>query len=478
MSFWKRTLLGRDESSSALPNSADSPPTKTPAKNEPPSSPKAPPPAAVGPPPTATAYTHSPVPKEKPKKETIQQDAPPPPAFHIFTPKPSPEESNDDGEGGGIISETGAEMTIGSGEDEKDQSMDENQAGEGTIEEPGTTATGTLGGESETPGHPGSAPIHLDVEEEIKNYPQTYHVDGETVARPIADLQVSDSRNDLETEEPQESTAHDVMLDSHPLTPLCTEQEEETTLILGQEEGTPLSPKFDFLNNDSLSLVQLQESTSKRRHESLARIHQVDCKLASLQAKLAHESMNRARNMPRLDTIATKPLAAVVERLGNKLLIPPDGQIHSRLCALEAARMKHIHVELPDIMTSNLDTPHEYVRQELQASLQLEASKADKRIGTLVRRFESIAGTVARRHQEEAASRRAALVQVESLAQDAADLDERRALEFLESLRKLRESLKREREERKARDKEVMDLVVERTTELKRALLEAAGSSS
>jgi hypothetical protein len=184
-----------------------------------------------------------------------------------------------------------------------------------------------------------------------------------------------------------------------------------------------------------------------------------------------------ALNVARLNNVVTQPLEAAAERYGNQLLFPPDGPIHSRLLKLEAARMRHLHVELPDAVADELESPHEYVTQELQASLRLETSKADKRIGSMVRRFESIAGTVARRHQEEAASRRAALVQVQSLAQDAADLDERRALEFLDCLKELRESLQRERKERRARDKEVMELIVERTTELKRALLQAADSA-
>ena len=45
------------------------------------------------------------------------------------------------------------------------------------------------------------------------------------------------------------------------------------------------------------------------------------------------------------------------------------------------------------------------------------------------------------------------------------------------SWRNLRESLRRELEEQKAHDKRVMDLIVERTAELKRALLEAAESN-
>jgi hypothetical protein len=49
---------------------------------------------------------------------------------------------------------------------------------------------------------------------------------------------------------------------------------------------------------------------------------------------------------------------------------------------------------------------------------------------------------------EESASRQAFLAQVQSLAQDAADLDEQCSKDFLEFVKELRESLRREREEK------------------------------
>ena len=288
----------------------------------------------------------------------------------------------------------------------------------------------------------------------------------------------SSSSKDPQEDESQNSLSEDNVhvlpdeLERPLVTPSRTEHDETPVA----QEGTPLSPKFGFLN-DSVPLKQLIDSTSKRRHESQSRIHQLDCKLASLQAKLANASMDRGKAMPTLNSLVNQPLESLVENFGNQLLSPPDGHIHSRLAKLEAIRMRHLHVDFPDTLADELESPYNEVTIEVQSSLRLETSKADKRIGTLVRRFETIAGAVARRHYEEAASMRAALVQVQSLAQDAADLDEQRARQFLDSLEEIRKSLEREREERKARDERVMASIVERTTELKRALLEAAGST-
>jgi hypothetical protein len=59
-----------------------------------------------------------------------------------------------------------------------------------------------------------------------------------------------------------------------------------------------------------------------------------------------------------------------------------------------------------------------------------------------VQRFESIAETAARHHLEESATGWAFLAQVQSLAQDAADLDELKTAvqRFLKNLKELRES--------------------------------------
>jgi hypothetical protein len=54
--------------------------------------------------------------------------------------------------------------------------------------------------------------------------------------------------------------------------------------------------------------------------------------------------------------------------------------------------MRHLHVTFPDAVSDELESQQDYVAQELQARKKLENSKADKREGSTVRRFESIAG--------------------------------------------------------------------------------------
>jgi hypothetical protein len=445
MSFWKRKLLGVEDDK--LPENTTAPVDR----NEGPPVEKEKP--VVGPPPTATAYTHHPstLVIATPNPSTPQ---PEPPKFHIFLPKPQAEPDT---------------------QEETTPSNDSPQQ----VEEPDPDAspmTSPTASPAASPKHASSVEPQQQEEDDWDFDEQEMSLESHTLENIAEEQEFGSESQELlqETTEQNQLIQEDLIeeqeFDESVSQPeLVQETPLQTELV---QEDVGLSPKFDFVH-ESVPLQKLADTRSKRRHESLARIHELDCKLASLQAKLAYESMDRAIAMGNI----TIPLAAAVERFGNQLMLPSHGRLHARILELEADQMKHLHVTLPNAVSDELESPQDHVTHELQACQKLENSKADKREGSMVRRFESIAGTAARRHLEETASRRACLAQVQSLAQDAADLDEQRSKDFLESLKKLRESLRREREERKAQDKRVMDLIVERTAELKRALLEAAGSN-
>jgi hypothetical protein len=444
MSFWKRKLLGVE--ADKLPESSTAPVDR----NEGPAVPKEEP--VVGPPPTATAYTHRPLTLviATPKDSTPQ---PEPPSFQIFQPKPQAEP------------ETQEETT---------SSNDSPQQIEKPDVSPITSPTAVSPAAS--PKHTSSVELQQQEEDDWDFDKQDMSLETNTLENTANEQKFGNDRHELlqETTEQTEWIQED-LIEKQDFSDSVS-QPELLQYIPMQTESVQadvgLSPKFYFVN-ESVPLQKLADTRSKRRHEALARIHELDLKLASLQAKLAHECMDRATAMGNI----TLPLVAAIERIGNQLILPSDGRLHARILKLEVDQMRYLYVSLPDAVSDELESPQDYVAQELQARQKLENSKADKREGSMVRRFESIAGTAARRYLEESASLRACLAQVQSLAQDAADLDEQRSKDFLESLKKLRESLRQERQERKAQDKRVMDSIMERTAELKRALLEAAGSN-
>jgi hypothetical protein len=444
MSFWKRKLLGVEDDK--LPESTTAPVDR----KEGPAVPEEE--LVVGPPPTATAYTHrlSTLVIATPKPRNSQ---PEPPKFQIFQPTPQAEPDT---------------------QEEPTPSNDSPQQVEGP-DEPPSPITAPPASPAASPKRTSSGKpqqeendwgfdeqemtLELHTLENIAEQ-ETFGSDSEELLQETIQQTQLIQEELIEKQECYESF-------SQPELPLRVAVEMDSV-----QEDLSLSPKFYFVH-ESVPLQKLADTRSKRRHESLARIHELDCKLASLQAKVAHACMDRTSAIGNI----TVPLVSTIERICNQLILPSDGRLHARILKLEADQMKHFHVTLPDAVSDELESQQDYVAQELQARQKLENSKAAKREGSMVRRFESIAGTAARRHLEESASRRAFLAQVQSLAQDAADLDEQRSKDFLESVKELRESLRREREERKAHDKRVMDMIMERTEELKRALLEAVGSN-
>ena len=509
-SFWKRTLLGKD--SNALPESSSAKGPPLPNQDEEPAADK------LAPPPTINAYTHhsASLPPASPKRSLPTAQLPQePPKFHIFQPQqPSQGESVVEEESEAVSNdETTPASTAAAA---ADGSVEHDDTGESPVPEqeiddsydwdsddPDTIEESPLEEENDNDAVSQDDDVDTDTQQVVQynsdelvvEHTSTVtsgHVEQSIVPVSTAAQDAAVLADESESGSHVDHNAH--VVDEPRITPVSSpartvisldkqimttpvSSPARGTMVLHSEESTPMSPKFDFLN-ESVPLEKLQENAAKRRHESLTRIHHLDCQLASLQAKLAHESMDRELALRgTLDRLVYTPLQACVERFGNQLL-PPDGPVHARVAKLEAARVHHTHVDfMTDAVAQHLESPREYLQKELHASLRLETYKADKRMGSMVRRFESIAGTAARRYQEEAASRRAALVCVDSIAQNAANLDEQRAKDFLETLSSLRESLKKEREERRLQDQRVMKLIVERTATLKRALLETAGSN-
>jgi hypothetical protein len=242
--------------------------------------------------------------------------------------------------------------------------------------------------------------------------------------------------------------------------------------------------RFRFLQESRAALPKLEEQSVKRRHEFHTRIHELECqRMGQLAARLAHERMDRDLALRGfLDKTVSQPLQTLVERvMGSKLLHVMDNErtrlmdLSNRLSKLETMLMKHKHVTLQDARHHHLHVLYDELVQEVQPALRLEASKADKREGSMVRRFESIAGIAARRYQEETSSCKAALSMLESELAIDQELDEVNTNDFLESIKTLRLELEKERKERKERDKEILRQIHESTVAMKRALLEAAG---
>jgi len=136
--------------------------------------------------------------------------------------------------------------------------------------------------------------------------------------------------------------------------------------------------------------------------------------------------------------------------------------IERRTNLLEAQLNHHKHVTLFHSRRRNFDDIDKTCRKTLQPALALEMTKADKREGGMVRRFESSSGEYTRLASEMTSTRVSALGYIEKEINDWDSSDLTRAEHYLEEIERLKEMVRVEREERVRRDKEVVATIVRR----------------
>jgi len=142
--------------------------------------------------------------------------------------------------------------------------------------------------------------------------------------------------------------------------------------------------------------------------------------------------------------------------------------IERRANLLEAQISHHRHVTLFHARREHFDTIEKEGSKTLQPLLALEMTKADKREGGLVRRFDSNAGEYTRLVSEMISSRASSLGYVESILANWDVSDSNRVKVYLEEISLLKQRVKDMREERIRQD----ELVVEKILQTKKVLEE------
>lgn len=142
--------------------------------------------------------------------------------------------------------------------------------------------------------------------------------------------------------------------------------------------------------------------------------------------------------------------------------------IERRANLLEAQISHHRHVTLFHARREHFDTIEKECRKTLQPDMALEMTKADKREGGLVRRFDSNAGEYTRLVSEMISSRASSLGYVESILANWDVSDSNRVKVYLEEISLFKQRVKDIREERIRQD----ELVVEKILQTKKVLEE------
>lgn len=267
--------------------------------------------------------------------------------------------------------------------------------------------------------------------------------------------------------------------------------------------------RFHFLSPKS-NIRQFESEVLKRQAEYSSRISDLEGRLALFHARLAIESAERGReHASTMEDFVNEPLEEAMIRSLQKIetdfvrpimdhkraddlqqqqqqqhqqqqqgsyvtdnSLPNIVSIERRANLLEAQMNHHNHVTLFQSRRTNFDTIDEVGRQKLQPSLALEMTKADKREGGLIRRFEAAAGEYTRRLAELQAARVASLgyIQKEITALDLRDAT--RIESHLAEIKKLKDIVLEEREIRLKHDELVVDTIIKERGRLESDIFE------
>lgn len=290
------------------------------------------------------------------------------------------------------------------------------------------------------------------------------------------------------------------------------EQRVQSRAVLMETQSNELVPYQETHHNSALSSVsnlkQFESEALKRQAEHSSRISDLEGRLALFHARLAKESAERGReHAATMDECINGPLEGVMKRALGKIegefvrtFMDParaDGQvqvteegkeekkdsdgdmmhnlvaIERRINLLEAQMNHHQHITLFHSQKRNFDSIQQQARTMLEPALTLESTKADKREGALVRRFEASAGEYTRLLAEVEASRASSLGIVKK------EIDswkiENRAEHFLSEIRQLKDMVRKESEERKRQDELVLNRVNRKFERVKAEMLAIAG---
>lgn len=241
--------------------------------------------------------------------------------------------------------------------------------------------------------------------------------------------------------------------------------------------AAPPSPKPEQIDAE---LEQVRQQSAQRRLEFQTTVHDLQCRLASLTAKAAEEDLERQAALRNLyQHHVDAPLQDLLERLWLESSAGKhDSQtwMHAeqRATQVEARLTTALHVHLADA-----ERQHVVAIQTEVARLVKEIKQAQswsmKRQGDMVRRLDHLAAIMARRYQEERAARRAAVEQCADNLREHDEIDQQRAQDYLDEIRRLRAQVAEERAERQAQDERIRQRIHRATAHLKRCLLEYVG---
>ncbi|EED92138.1 predicted protein [Thalassiosira pseudonana CCMP1335] len=286
--------------------------------------------------------------------------------------------------------------------------------------------------------------------------------------------------------------------------------------------------RFQF-QGSSTNIKQFEADALKRQAEHSSRISDLEGRLASFHARLALESAERGREHSAvMEECVNEPLEGVMKRSlervedvfvrrfmdpsrADEIMMQQQQQqlegntrqteegnavdseekndssepttpnlvaIERQTSLLESQMNHHTHITLYTSQRHNFHNIEDQFRSTLQPALSLETTKADKREGGMVRRFEASSGEYTRLVAELEAARRGELGYVEKEIDDWKCSDESRAESYLNEIEALKKLVREERDERKREDEKVVERILKTREMLQEDILALLGNDS
>jgi len=252
----------------------------------------------------------------------------------------------------------------------------------------------------------------------------------------------------------------------------------------------PAPPKLRFFTDHQsvpTQLNELQQQAARKRHAFQTHLHNLHCHTAKLTAALAEEQMDCDLALrDAVDTGVYQPLQHAFERicLQRDERITTSEQwmaLEQRVSQMDAQMTHAVHVQLQQCSNNNDNNDDDDITfQQLTEDIQetaLEWKDEDhdgrKQEVTTARRWETQAGTMARRFQEERAAQVAATAEAAARLHQITDVDAHRGQELLDRIHALHAAVERERAVRQAEDARLLAYIEERHEALQQAILEA-----
>lgn len=300
---------------------------------------------------------------------------------------------------------------------------------------------------------------------------------------PIRSLVLLKSKEDVTREilgntNPKDSNLRDEPNDLHPF---------GSTEMLSTSRALSLpTRKFVFISDEKAipkQLNQLQEQSLRQRQEFQTQIHNLERKIASITAQLASETIDTDIQLKTVqERTIYKPLEKSYQRTSLHRSRSCIGlgrwiSLEKRMSVLNSQMTHSVFVGFPDAKRQTIDKLRDEVEEYAKVEFKVESVEADKREGVLVCKFEEMVGSMARRYQEERATRSASIQIVTENIKSCNYLDVTKYEQILENIRTLREQIATEKMARKARDDEILRLIAENKLNIGNTILEYFGEN-